>query len=354
MNGLRDRPSGGAPVTRTTSFNPSAAKKSYNSVSSVVQGAPRAAEVARLLRGRRSGSGWLVPCPVPSHGKGRGDRNPSLSIADGRDRLLVKCHAGCDSLDVLRALREVVGGRYEPLPKTQPEPSEAPEKFDTLAPQAGKLWKSCRQIEPGDLAARYLAARGCVLPHQDGDLRWHPRLKHRSGHEGPALVGLVTDPRDAGVWLNLHKTWITDDGSGRKAAVDPPRLVLWRHRLKGGVIRLWPDDAVHLGIGLAEGIETALTMARGFTPVWACINSGNLGLFPYLYPLESLTVCVDHDPTGLKAFDALARRWWSEGIAAGAAVDIRKVVAPGAGDDLNDWAANIASAEPAATGAGNA
>jgi 5S rRNA maturation endonuclease (ribonuclease M5) len=41
---------------------------------------------------------------VPSHGQGHGDRNPSLTIADGDKGLLVTCHAGCDPRDVLRAL----------------------------------------------------------------------------------------------------------------------------------------------------------------------------------------------------------------------------------------------------------
>ena len=49
--------------------------------------------------------GYLVPCPVPSHGKGRGDRSPSLRISDGDTRVLVHCFAGCDPRDVLDVLR---------------------------------------------------------------------------------------------------------------------------------------------------------------------------------------------------------------------------------------------------------
>jgi hypothetical protein len=66
-----------------------------------------AGSIAQALPGSiRNGNGYLCPCPVPGHGKGRGDRNPSLSIADGDDgKLLVRCFAGCDSLDVLAELR---------------------------------------------------------------------------------------------------------------------------------------------------------------------------------------------------------------------------------------------------------
>lgn len=64
-----------------------------------------AAEIARHWGGVRSGTGWLVRCPVPGHGRGRGDLTPSLSIADGTNgRLLVHCFAACAPRDVLAAL----------------------------------------------------------------------------------------------------------------------------------------------------------------------------------------------------------------------------------------------------------
>ena len=68
-----------------------------------------AQQIALTLSGQRAqrltGGNWLVPCPVPSHGKGRGDRSPSLRIGDGASRLLVCCYAGCDARDVLGELR---------------------------------------------------------------------------------------------------------------------------------------------------------------------------------------------------------------------------------------------------------
>jgi hypothetical protein len=63
-----------------------------------------AASLARDHHGVRSGAGFLIRCPVPSHGKGRGDRNPSCSISDGEKGFVVYCHGGCDSRDVLRCL----------------------------------------------------------------------------------------------------------------------------------------------------------------------------------------------------------------------------------------------------------
>ena len=101
-----------------------------------------------------------------------------------------------------------------------------------------ELWCYGRLIEPGTVAASYLAARNCALPHPEGDLRWHPAMRHPCGHVGPVLLALMThavtcDP------LSLHRTWITATG---KAKVDLPRLY-WRGlSQRHGVVRLWPDD----------------------------------------------------------------------------------------------------------------
>lgn len=207
------------------------------------------------------------------------------------------------------------------------------EQHATLSDWGRRLWASCKPITSDDPAGRYLRARGCALPHPNGDLRWHPALKHSSGYVGPALVGLITDVRDALLSpLNLHRTWITADDSGRKADLELPRLVLKGHRKAGGVIRLWPDDWVTYGLGLAEGLETALTLARVFTPVWSTIDAGNLGSFPVMPGLESVTVCVDHDPAGLRAFDTLAERWTTAGR------EVRRLLTPDPQtNDLNDW-----------------
>lgn len=191
------------------------------------------------------------------------------------------------------------------------------------------MWSACRPLSGEALA--YLEARACAIPPRDGDLRWHPALKHPpSGHEGPALVALLTDAADARIARTLHRTWI--QVSGKKAAVDPPRMLLGRHRKAGAVCRLWPDEAVSVGLGVAEGIESALSLAHACTPVWAAIDAGNLADLPVLDGIEALTIAADHDEAGERAAEDCARRWH----AAGRRVFIVK--APQAGADLNDVA----------------
>jgi hypothetical protein len=210
-----------------------------------------------------------------------------------------------------------------------------PELASTLEPFWRRLWDTCRPIEPGDEAASYLTGRSCALPPIDGDLMWQPSLRHPSGWTGPALVALISDIHDCEP-MSLIRTWIDPAHPGRKAPVKRPRLFLKNHSKKGCVVRLWPDDAVTTGLAVGEGVETMLSAARGFTPVWSLIDSGNLSAMPVLDGIESLTVVVDHDPGGLKAFDKLAARWHEAGR------EVRRMLVPREGADFNSWAAGDA------------
>ena len=58
-----------------------------------------AAEIARILHGRRSGAGWEARCPAHN------DVNPSLSLRDLDGKVLVHCHAGCNQHAVIEALK---------------------------------------------------------------------------------------------------------------------------------------------------------------------------------------------------------------------------------------------------------
>jgi phage/plasmid primase-like uncharacterized protein len=290
------------------------------------------------------------------HGNGR-ERRTACGIHGGeRDSFAVNvetgawtCHAcgaaGRDPLDYHRAVTGTsfaeaaqdlgawceAGAAPALPPRARPAPPARPRQRETLSDYGRELWACCEPVSGP--ARAYLERRNCAIPPADGDLRWHPALKHPSGHVGPALVALVTDARDAGRALTLHRTWLCADGT--KAAVDPPRMLLVGHRKAGGVVRLWPDEAVTQGLGIAEGIETALSLAHAYRPVWAAIDAGNLGTLPVLAGIEALVIGVDADPAGRAAARACSDRWAEDG---------RQVflVEPSAGD-LNDLAAEGAT-----------
>jgi hypothetical protein len=81
-----------------------------------------------------------------------------------------------------------------------------------------------------------------------------------------------------------------------------------------GVIRLC--ERITNGLGLAEGIETALAVAQrvGWGPVWAAGSAGNIAKFPVLIQ-TTLNIFADHDDScaGIKAARACAERWADAG-----------------------------------------
>ena len=68
-----------------------------------------AQQIATTLgNAKKVGNGYLASCPVPHHGQGNGDKNPSLSVTDGEDgNILFKCHGGCDQHEVFSTIKEM-------------------------------------------------------------------------------------------------------------------------------------------------------------------------------------------------------------------------------------------------------
>lgn len=182
-------------------------------------------------------------------------------------------------------------------------------KHETLSDYWLELWSACKPLH--GVAVGYLKGRRCALPPEDSDLRCHPNLRHPCGYVGAALVGLITDVHTKDP-ISLHRTWINADGS--KANVSPPRMLLAGHRKQGGAIRIWPDESVAQGLAVAEGIETALSLAHAYKPAWACIDAGNLAALPVLAGIETLLIGVDNDPAGIKAANNCASRWAAAGV----------------------------------------
>jgi len=104
--------------------------RAHQNISQIVQwntGAGTATIAAAAARSIPTGDGYLIPCPCPGHGKGRGDLNPSLHIRDGEHRLLVRCFAGCEPAEILKAL----GASPTRAAPAQPAPNAS-----TAAPQS--------------------------------------------------------------------------------------------------------------------------------------------------------------------------------------------------------------------------
>jgi len=273
-----------------------------------------AREIAEALGGRRatrlSDGSYLVPCPLPSHGKGRGDRSPSLRIGDGQTRLLVHCYSGCNRLDVLDELRRrslLDDVRQRPAAKRAPSSPTTPDVYARQQHhKAAWLW-SKRQPIAGSLAERYLReTRGvaCALPPTLGFLPPSKPEHHPAMIGAFALVDEPGAPRDVD---SVHLTLLRADGSG-KADVDKPKLIVGSP--SGRPIVLAPANDLG-GLAIAEGIEDALTVhfSTGLG-AWAAAAASFMPKLADTVPsyIEAVTIYAHTDKAGRDGAHGLAMR----------------------------------------------
>ena len=89
----------------------------------------QAEQIAKQLgNAKRANGQWVASCPVPSHGKGKGDKNPSLSVhIDDEGKVLFHCHGGCTQESVFQTIRDMhllpeLEERPDPLANIKPLP----------------------------------------------------------------------------------------------------------------------------------------------------------------------------------------------------------------------------------------
>jgi len=247
----------------------------------------------------RSGKGYRVNCPLCN------DKKQCLSLSDGHDgKLLVHCFKGCDSISILKLLSD----QFPQETYTQ-RPTPTPESSDGLnwSSKAEYIWNQGLPIKDTPVET-YLRSRKVIVPYDCEDLRYiPPSIKYP-----PTMCARLTDAVTA-LPVSLHFTRLKPDGTGKNEN-GIARLYLSHHRKTGTVLRLTEDAEVTLGLGIAEGIETALSVLKsGFAPIWACLDAGNIKSFPVLNGLDCLTIFADHDQAGRDAADTCAKRWRAAG-----------------------------------------
>jgi hypothetical protein len=140
----------------------------------------------------------------------------------------------------------------------------------------------------------------CDLPDT---LRFHPACWHGpTAKRYPAMVALV----EGGDAFAVHRTYLLPDGSG-KAAIEPAKMMLGT--VAGGAVRLTDGPG---GLVVAEGIETALSLACGLLSgparIWAALSTSGMQALRLPDIPDRLTIAPDGDPAGKAAAHALAER----------------------------------------------
>jgi putative DNA primase/helicase len=281
-------------------------------------------EIAQRLNGTVNGR-W-INVRGPHHGNN--DRSLGFRFDPAApDGFFVNSFAGDDQAEcrahVKSLIRKLNGQVCE---DHQPRHADAGKAADVR--RAMILWQEAKPPK-GTIVEAYLRGRRCSLePVLDGDvIRFHPCCPFRADRV-PTMLALITEAV-TGEPIGVHRTAIEDDGSGKRELGEGISSKKMLGVARGGVIRLQPAS-LHLGI--AEGIETALSAAQVFgMPVWAAISNGGVAAFPILKWVQRLTVFADHDNAGIKAARECGRRYEMSGIAG--EIHIPPVVK----SDWNDW-----------------
>jgi putative DNA primase/helicase len=277
--------------------------------------------IAKALHGCKTGGGWTARCPAHD------DRTPSLSIREADNKVLVRCHAGCDQERVIAALRgrglwAENGSRSLPCTTRRTPVERKPDQDNAKRREAAlAIWQSSKPAQ-GTPVETYLGSRGMHMPPRDV-LRFHSGLKHSSGGIWPAMVALVTNGVD-GTPLAIHRTFLARDGIG-KAPVDPQKMMLGPCR--GGAVRLAdPGDVLMVG----EGIETCLAaMLASGHPAWAALSTSGLRALDLPKDVRDVIVLADGDEAGEAAARDCALRWKRQGRRV-------RIARPPQGMDFND------------------
>jgi hypothetical protein len=253
--------------------------------------------IAHALHGKPIFDGFIVSCPLVSHGKGRGDRNPSLLVKDGDKVPLFKCFGGCDTRDIIAELRRrgILDGN------AKSHSAHAPKKVETMpqhvpCPEAIEIWGKASRAT-GSIVERYLQARGIKLESP-------PSLRLSGGHyldryQFPAMVAAVQAPDRRTIAV---QTTLIDPRGDRKAQVRMPRKTTGA--LGWGAVRL---AAATDKLGLAEGVETALSAMRlTGIPTWACLGACRMHRVWVPDEVQELHLFGDNDDPGRDAVERTA------------------------------------------------
>lgn len=203
-------------------------------------------------------------------------------------------------------------GRLYDAPAVVPPPAREAATPATPSQRVFALLRESCAVEDCEPARRYLASRKLwPLPSGHG-LRAHPSVAYWQTDENrqpqqvgrfPALIAAVRDM--SGELVTAHATYLTAAGE-KLANYEPRKLLSGLTAREGCAVQLMSHAAI---LGIAEGIETALSAARMHDmPVWAALNTSLLAKWEPPHTVDKVVIFADRDVAGLVATTSLMER----------------------------------------------
>jgi hypothetical protein len=242
------------------------------------------AAIVHRLKGSWHGTAGMCLCPCHD------DRIPSLSVRVGERSLLLKCFAGCNTIDILRALRS----RRFDVPTARPgaRGTAHHDASGAIGTRVRDIWGGSSPILGGP-ADRYLRDRG--LAARPADLRYNARTPLGRGRLVTFRPAIIAAVREAGRLVAIQRLFLGPEGTGlATTTLEKAKLTLGRPR--GGAVQLAPEGPI---LGIAEGVETAMaaTFLLGI-PVWAALGSERLHQIRVPGIVRRLVLLPDNDRAG--------------------------------------------------------
>lgn len=248
-----------------------------------------AQQIVKELKGTWHGKFGMVLCPAHA------DRNPSLSIAQGRKGPMFKCHAGCAFKDIMRALR---AHKIE-VGTTVPDDTARGESASYSLSVVERIWDSAKPL-PGTLGQRYLVARGLGMDHPR--LRFLARCTYgpvkNPTRSGPAIIiPLHHEDRLVGI----QRVFLDPDDRQHYQRFKP---VLCTERR--AAMQMAPGGRV---LALTEGGEDAIAYTRkNNVPAWGLPGIEWLAHTAIPDDVDELIIAFDRGMPAQAAFEKHAER----------------------------------------------
>ena len=248
--------------------------------------------------------------------------------------------SGCGSGDGVRLAMRITGNEFKEVAdqidaivknvKHDPLGQKTPMSSESVKRNLRSVYGLTSKASKGDLVDKYLQNRGINIGAYPKSLRYSKSLSDGEGGLRPCMVSIVSNFE--GVPVTMHRTFLNPSGTA-KAEMQSSRKLMPGHVPTGSCIRLSDGTNPDAVLGIAEGIETALSAQALFDiPVWAAINSGMLEKWFVPDWAKKIIIFPDNDVNfcGQASAFKLAHRLYLEGL------NVEISMPSNVGDDWND------------------